>query len=223
MKKTPSLLLALTLLLTLAMPALAAAGNAVPSWSAATLDGRTINQNTYSGKTQLLVFYRATLSDSGSGTCYNSNSLISELADSAWLGTSELQVIAFDVDNNSASAVSAYKQKYAPSDDKIVFALNGSSILGSFLGSGGSITLACCAIVQNGMVKSLWDGVSSAEECREALSELMTLDMSGVYVDALVTGTFCYNYARQQLDMINSFRTGAEAWYWNSDDSTKTS
>ena len=40
--------------------------------------------------------------------------------------------------------------------------------------------------------------------------------------NAKVTGVFCYSYARQQLDMINSFRTGSDAWYWNSDNSTKT-
>ena len=39
---------------------------------------------------------------------------------------------------------------------------------------------------------------------------------------AKVTGTFRYDYAQAQLDMINDFRTGSEAWYWNSDDTTKT-
>ena len=28
--------------------------------------------------------------------------------------------------------------------------------------------------------------------------------------------------ARGMLSMINSFRTGSEAWYWNSDNSTRT-
>ena len=41
-------------------------------------------------------------------------------------------------------------------------------------------------------------------------------------VNAKITGTFCYEAARSELDMINSFRTGSEAWYWNSDDTTKT-
>lgn len=40
--------------------------------------------------------------------------------------------------------------------------------------------------------------------------------------NAKITGTFCYDYARSELSMINDFRTGSEAWYWNSDDSTKT-
>ena len=42
------------------------------------------------------------------------------------------------------------------------------------------------------------------------------------YVDAKITGTFCYSYARQQLAMVNDFRTGSEAWYWNSDNTSKT-
>ncbi|SFP88252.1 protein of unknown function [Butyrivibrio proteoclasticus] len=34
--------------------------------------------------------------------------------------------------------------------------------------------------------------------------------------------TFCQTEARKELDMVNSFRTGSEAWYWNSDNTTKT-
>ena len=222
MKKAISLLLTLTLLLALAVPALAVSeGDTVPNWSATTIDGKTINQSTYSGKTQLLVFYRATLTSSGSGMCYNSNSLIEDLAQSGWIGTSGLQIIAFDVDGNSADAVSAYKQKYAPNTNKIIFALNGSSILGSMFGYGN--TLACCAIVQNNMVVSRWASAHSADFCAQRLSQVMDLDgYNYTYVDAKVTGTFCYDYARQQLEMVNAFRTGSEAWYWNSDNSSKT-
>ena len=39
---------------------------------------------------------------------------------------------------------------------------------------------------------------------------------------AKVTGQFRYTEARRMLTMINQFRTGSDAWYWNSDDKTKT-
>ena len=37
-----------------------------------------------------------------------------------------------------------------------------------------------------------------------------------------VTGEFRQTNARKMLSMINDFRTGSEAWYWNEDDETKT-
>lgn len=51
-------------------------GIAVPDWSATALDGTTITQDTYLGRTQVLVFYR------GSGICSNSNYTIRGLANS---------------------------------------------------------------------------------------------------------------------------------------------
>lgn len=37
-----------------------------------------------------------------------------------------------------------------------------------------------------------------------------------------VTGTYGQTEARKMLSMINSFRTGGDAWYWNSDNASKT-
>ena len=34
--------------------------------------------------------------------------------------------------------------------------------------------------------------------------------------------TFCQTEARKEFNMVNSFRTGDEAWYWNEDNTTKT-
>ncbi len=34
--------------------------------------------------------------------------------------------------------------------------------------------------------------------------------------------TYCQTEARTMLDMINTFRTGSDAWYWNEDNETKT-
>ncbi len=40
--------------------------------------------------------------------------------------------------------------------------------------------------------------------------------------DVDVSVTYGQSEARTMLDMVNDFRTGDDAWYWNSDDSTKT-
>lgn len=37
-----------------------------------------------------------------------------------------------------------------------------------------------------------------------------------------VTGTYCQSDARSMLKGLNDFRTSSEAWYWNSDNNTKT-
>ena len=42
------------------------------------------------------------------------------------------------------------------------------------------------------------------------------------YAYAKVTGTVYYDRARSMLDLVNDFRTGTDAWFWNSDNSTKT-
>ena len=39
---------------------------------------------------------------------------------------------------------------------------------------------------------------------------------------ALADGDKQYDAARSMLSLINSFRTGGDAWYWDSDDTTKT-
>jgi hypothetical protein len=38
----------------------------------------------------------------------------------------------------------------------------------------------------------------------------------------IISGTYQQDEARKVLDMVNEFRTGDDAWYWNSDNTTKT-
>lgn len=37
-----------------------------------------------------------------------------------------------------------------------------------------------------------------------------------------LTVTYGQTEARSMLELINAFRTGSDAWYWNEDDTTKT-
>ncbi len=41
-------------------------------------------------------------------------------------------------------------------------------------------------------------------------------------IDIQVRGTYCQTEARSMLEMVNDFRTGSDAWYWNADNATKT-
>ena len=61
---------------------------------------------------------------------------------------------------------------------------------------------------------------------KKALSLVLTLVML-MSVFAISSQAFAAEYvadsdARSMLDMINSFRTGSDAWYWNQDNTTKT-
>ena len=47
----------------------------------------------------------------------------------------------------------------------------------------------------------------------------LLLSLSAALADG---GSYEYGAARSMLDMVNAFRTGSDAWYWESDDVTKT-
>jgi uncharacterized protein YkwD/DNA-directed RNA polymerase subunit RPC12/RpoP len=51
---------------------------------------------------------------------------------------------------------------------------------------------------------------------------VVTLNNSSTIDTVLVSGTYWQDEARKLLDMVNEFRTGDDAWYWNSDNTTKT-
>jgi hypothetical protein len=54
---------------------------------------------------------------------------------------------------------------------------------------------------------------TKAEESENPVSDTVTVQ---------VTGKYGQTEARTMLDMVNNFRTGSDAWYWNSDNTTKT-
>ena len=50
----------------------------------------------------------------------------------------------------------------------------------------------------------------------------MPVQAAGSKVSVRMAGTYGQTEARKITSMVNEFRTGNEAWYWNSDDQTKT-
>ena len=51
---------------------------------------------------------------------------------------------------------------------------------------------------------------------------LIRVEADPTYTDITYDVKYCQTDARSMLDMINDFRTGSDAWYWNEDDTTKT-
>lgn len=147
------------------------------SWSLETLDGRTINQDTYADKTVLFVFYRATLYNNA-GICYNSNAIISDLAKSTWLDRDDIQIIAVDGDiSNTAADVARYKEIYAPDCDDIDFAVNGNKLLWSLIRkvnpSAGTVTFAVCTVIKNNTICYEWDACTRASYCKDVLESML--------------------------------------------------
>ena len=186
MKKPLALLLALTIVIS-AMPSIVSAdASDIPervdvsldgfSWSLETLDGRTINQDTYADKTVLFVFYSANLSNDV-GTCGYSRKLIGELANSTGVSREDIQVIAVDGNNNDFANVARYKEIYAPDCNSIDFAVKGNSLLWKLLRqvnpSVSGVTYAICVVVKNNTLCYKWDTASSAFYCREVLENVL--------------------------------------------------
>ncbi len=145
----------------------------ISDWSLRTLDGGTVTQDSYADRIQLLVFYRATLSD-GSAMCWNSGNTIQSLAQCAWISDPTIKVIAADVDGNDSAAVAAFKAQAAPDCTEIVFALDGGSLMWSIarqMGNAGSVTLAVCAILVDGKLVDFWTGNYSAATCLEHIAK----------------------------------------------------
>ena len=193
MKKTKSLaslLLTLCLLLSLLPAALAVEQVNVPSsvtWTYTTLDGRTITQDTYKGKVQVLVFYNVT------GGCLNSNRTIPALASASWASGGDVQVIAIGcpgyVDGQRVSPsedlVRSYADTYAPGSS-IVFAwsydpmYNGASQAIKYMKAAGlkdssdnSVLYATTIVLdQSGNIRYGWDGGYDAAAYTTAVNAL---------------------------------------------------
>ena len=189
MKKLLTLLLALTIVISAVPSIVSADSEDLPEridvsldgfkWSLKTLDGRTINQDTYADKTVLFVFYRATLNEDNEGMCINSNWMISELADSAWVNSEDIQVIAVDGDDNDSADVARYKKIYAPDCDSIDFAVNGGRLMWDLLRkiypseTSLSIYYSVCMVVKDNTICYEWDEATSAFYCREVLESVL--------------------------------------------------
>ena len=218
-RRIPALLLCLLLLVTL-LPVRSSAASL--SWSLSTLDGETVTNQTYAGKTQLLIFYRGRLQTNGSASCYYSGNTFDGLGDAYWYNNDSIQVIAVESDRCTQEETQAFADRYAAGLDRVVFAYGNSSLIWQYWGYS-SLTFSVCVILQDGEVKDMWDGNTNVQTISRHLAAVTDIGADPSIARTTVTGEFRQSEARSMLDMINDFRTGNEAWYWNADDETKTS
>ncbi|MCD8355103.1 MAG: CAP domain-containing protein, partial [Clostridia bacterium] len=63
--------------------------------------------------------------------------------------------------------------------------------------------------------------IGDAASITNASSTVRTKEVAADFATVTINGTFCQTSARSMLSMINNFRTGSEAWAWNSSDTEK--
>ena len=199
---------------------------AVPSWSLTTLSGQTITQDTYANKTQLLIFYRGAMTEENEAVCGNSAHMISQIGEAYWRDTAGLKIILAEADGGTAENTSAFINTYGSADwSNVVYAYDGNSVMWRLWNVANDsywVTFCVCAVIQNGELKAVWGGNYSASQVSKELSKYISIGQDPNIGVAEVSGQFRQTEARRMLGMINEFRTGDNAWYWNEDDETKT-
>ena len=196
-----------------------ARGLSANDWFLPTLDGGTITASTYADKTQVLIFYRGKLVDGGA-MCYNSGNTIQSLPKLYWLDNPNVQIIAVEADDTGRDDVAAFVNKFAPDCPNVVFAYGGNDLMWALHGYG-SLTYAYCAIIQNGQIVDNWEGNSGSSQLTEHVGQYVNLGENQDLGTVTVKGTFQQSQARTMLEMVNGFRTGDQAWFWNSDNSLR--
>lgn len=192
-KKLISVFLALVMVLSLLPSTALAADNSVPTevnvpntikWSAPTIDGTTINQDTYKGKIQVLVGYNP------HGTCSNSNRILSAIAGSDWIKRDNIQVIAVGVGNSESTdaileTIKTHKAQYAPvTPDNMVFTCSTNYSNGTFwayhslcgLGTTTTTFAFICIIDADNTVRYAWEAASGNQYFETYLDKIAGIE-----------------------------------------------
>lgn len=185
------------------------------AWQFYTLDGNTINQDTFADKVQLLVFYRT-------AGCANSLATIHGLASSDWARDERIQIIAVDVSGQSRDAVAQFKDINAANCGNMLFAYNeeynySSNIWTEYdLKCNINSSLAYNFVLADGKIRYAWSGAYKTANYQTAFSALLAgevvepsePDMTGIYRLG-ISGSENYSEVYGVLQQLNEHRTAA--------------
>ena len=124
------------------------------NWELKTIDGGTINQNTFGDKLVLLVFFQI------SG-CQNSNGTVTSLASSTLMNNPDLQIVFAEFDGYDPKYIKQYLDSYGVNYTNQVVAYDGRTLafqLSNMIDGDGSVTLSNCAIIRGNEVLDYWEG-----------------------------------------------------------------
>lgn len=161
----------------------------------------------------------------GRPTCFNTATTIKNISNSSWVSADNVGFIYADVDGNDRDSVSEFANSYSPS---ITFCYgNNNSIAWDLSGASGNVSLPFVVYVDSeGNVANAVTGIQSSKEVYDSIYNILgdeapEADKGSIYTVQTLSSNR-YEEARTMLSLINDFRSGNDAWYWNSDNTTKT-
>lgn len=184
-------------------------------------DGSSHVFNGGDGKKAVIVF-------GGIGTCSNTMSALTSLTKLAETqDMTDINLYAFDISGAAVSTMLDAVDSYGISSQIVVnsisAAADGSTLFQACIsdaGISGSFTMPLIVYKEaDGTISETTTGYS------EYTTIAKTLFSDSIRVaEEVVSLSVQYGQteAREMLALINEFRTGEDAWYWNSDDTTKT-
>ena len=217
MKKTISILLALVLVLSCVYGSGISTAYAATAHTFTEVDGSKVK--TGEKDVTVLVF--------GRPTCYNTNSTLNALAAAKWINNDKIKVAFVDIDMCDKATIADFKDEI--DCDYISFCYDTTeksrNVMWNYV--SGYITLPCVLYFdKNSECQIQTTGLQSANAVYNNICKIDSSIFEGGDVDfsdiSIVTNVkYCQTEARKIIDNINEFRTGSDAWYWNSSSTQK--
>ena len=168
---------------------------------------------------------------STTNTTYKANTAVtlSNIAQSDWISSDDVNVIFVECDGVDKSTVEQFASGLS-SYMKVCYTSEqspGSNAMwvyyNAFNGGGSGVTYPVIVYVdQNNKIQNLTTSVYSASKILKNIKAFTDIEYEETPTLTLsVPVTYGQTEARSMLSMINEWRTG-DTWYWNSDDSSKT-
>jgi uncharacterized protein YkwD len=173
----------------------------------AATDGKTYHVSDFS-EDYVAIFF-------GRSTCYNTNSMVKQVASVRDNKKKSIKIIIMDVDDVDDGLANFAKQYSALAS---INSSNNNYMFGayrSYYGQTGAVTLPVAAVLDSGRNLIFFDSGYHVSEVASVFKD------SGDYVTYSFDMTYGQTESRNMLDSVNSFRTGSEAWAWDSSNSKK--
>ncbi|MCR5214086.1 MAG: hypothetical protein K6E10_06695 [Eubacterium sp.] len=153
----------------------------------------------------------------GRPECGNTKYTLSLISNSEWVDDSRINFIYADIDGNDKETVEDFSKNYS---SNIIFCYgNNNSAAWDLSGATGSVSLPFTVYIDgNGEVIYSTNGVQTKNQIYERICEVLGEEY--VPEEKYTVYTYASNNAteaRSMLNMVNNFRTGSDAWYWDVD------
>ncbi|SNU08060.1 Uncharacterized conserved protein YkwD, contains CAP (CSP/antigen 5/PR1) domain [Lachnospiraceae bacterium] len=157
----------------------------------------------------------------GRPECMNTQGTLTNISNSDWVSDANVGFVYADIDGNNKDTVKAFAKDYS---SYITFCYgNNNSLAWSMSGASGTVSLPFVVYVdENGNTVESTTGYQSANSIYSVICDTLGYEKVTDNFTVQTKGSILSDEARTMLEMVNDFRTGNEAWYWNSDNSTKT-